>query len=276
MKQVFLAVVVIVVAVSLSVAGTLAHFSDTEVSPGNTLETAYLDLKLSDIDEYGDGISQTWSFPLAMPGDSLSASATLQNVGDDINTTVHITCVNRNSEILDDHVIENQAENALVQAGIDNDFDGDVDEDPIDGIDNDGDTLVDEDGIPVLSGVDNDSDGDVDEDPVDGIDNDLDTLVDEDPGDIPLAANRGIYDKDRWMVITAMMYDSVDCLALLSDADGDGRISLNDLEILGLYTLPAPVGGGTIGLTMTVWFDTLAENEYQGDQVDMTLIFTLQ
>ena len=81
----------------------------------------------------------------------------------------------------------------------DDDGDGLINEDPIDGIDNDGDRRIDEDGFagdiggPVqIRGpgtvtitkharkVDDDGDGAVDEDPIDGIDNDGDGLIDED------------------------------------------------------------------------------------------------
>ncbi|MBT7863057.1 MAG: hypothetical protein HN712_22275 [Gemmatimonadetes bacterium] len=78
----------------------------------------------------------------------------------------------------------------------DDDGDGAIDEDPVDGVNNDGDGLVDEDGVsgdrggPNDLGVvtllrhsrgrDDDADGLVDEDPIDGRDNDGDGLVDED------------------------------------------------------------------------------------------------
>jgi len=60
----------------------------------------------------------------------------------------------------------------------DNDGDGLVDEDPIDGADNDGDGKTDEDPP-----YDNDGDGDFNEDHLDGIDNDADGLYDEDTYD---------------------------------------------------------------------------------------------
>ncbi|NKB69609.1 MAG: hypothetical protein GKR89_21270 [Candidatus Latescibacteria bacterium] len=78
----------------------------------------------------------------------------------------------------------------------DDDRDGVIDEDPIDGIDNDGDKLIDEDGFTGDTGgpnsrgtitltkharrTDDDGDGAEDEDPIDGIDNDGDFLIDED------------------------------------------------------------------------------------------------
>ena len=81
----------------------------------------------------------------------------------------------------------------------DDDGDGAVNEDPIDGVDNDGDKLIDEDagagetgGPQAARGAgtieltkhqrnqDDDGDGAQDEDPIDGIDNDNDFLIDED------------------------------------------------------------------------------------------------
>ncbi|MCC7262602.1 MAG: hypothetical protein IT369_08795 [Candidatus Latescibacteria bacterium] len=82
------------------------------------------------------------------------------------------------------------------KTGRDDDGDGKVDEDLIDGVDNDGDNLIDEDGLtgdgggPNSRGTftltkhdrnkDDDSDGAVDEDAIDGVDNDKDNLIDED------------------------------------------------------------------------------------------------
>jgi hypothetical protein len=93
----------------------------------------------------------------------------------------------------------------------DDDNDGFVDEDPVDGVDNDGDLLVDEDdanGVHIFSttcyatfgistdedpldGLDNDGDGLNGEDPVDGVDNDGDLLVDEDPLEDPTTDQDG-------------------------------------------------------------------------------------
>jgi len=97
-----------------------------------------------------------------------------------------------------------------LENGLDDDRDGRVDEDPVDGRDNDGDGQVDEDDefrlplapslLPAISFVngnqlaivfqslmswdkDKDGDGQVGEDPVDGRDNDGDGKIDEDPPD---------------------------------------------------------------------------------------------
>ena len=82
------------------------------------------------------------------------------------------------------------------QTNRDDDRDGAIDEDPIDGVDNDGDLLIDEDGSTGDTGgpnsrgnitlakhlrrSDDDGDGAEDEDPIDGVDNDGDFLIDED------------------------------------------------------------------------------------------------
>ena len=73
-----------------------------------------------------------------------------------------------------------------VNWGDDDETNGIIDEDPIDGIDNDGDGLIDEDssgdmngdGFPGLAGVDDDGDGSIDEGDI--LDDDEDGAVDED------------------------------------------------------------------------------------------------
>lgn len=64
----------------------------------------------------------------------------------------------------------------------DNDGDGRVDEELLDGIDNDGDGKIDEDSrlSKAADGIDNDNDGKTDEELADGIDNDNDGRIDED------------------------------------------------------------------------------------------------
>ena len=62
----------------------------------------------------------------------------------------------------------------------DNDGDGLIDEELLDGLNNDGDEHTDEDAVFQLAGVDDDGDGLIGEDPFDMIDNDNDGLIDED------------------------------------------------------------------------------------------------
>jgi hypothetical protein len=82
------------------------------------------------------------------------------------------------------------------RTGRDDDEDGKVDEDPVDGVNNDGDLMIDEDGLTGQKGgpnsrgtitllkhtrkQDDDGDGAEDEDRIDGVDADKDFLIDED------------------------------------------------------------------------------------------------
>lgn len=247
MKQLLSALIIMLVSGSMGLLATMAHFSDTETSTANYIETGSLDLQLRrNSGPWSDGLSQVWNLPLSAPGDSVWSSLQLRNVGS-TGSWVDIDCRNTNSESTVDEDVESLAENLLLITN----------------------------GI----GVDNDNDGRIDEDPIDGIDNDGDGLVDEDPpgGVVPLTAGRGVYDKDRWLEITEMTYKyyggTIDLLKALSDADKDGRVSLNDLEKLGIRGLPAPLPGGTdtATLTMTVQFAAGAGNEYQGDRTNMKL-----
>jgi hypothetical protein len=160
---------------------------------------------------------------------------------------------------------------------VDNDGDGLIDEDPIDGIDNDGDGLIDEDPAegPIeltfnptnpldwdtdndwlsdgqevhwpcvateYTTLDNDSDGYIDEDPIDGLDNDGDGLIDEDPVDfwvrfVPMLdpTNR---DSDSDGFIDGLDEDPCNSemiplieLAVLEPVDSDGDGFSDDDEI---------------------------------------------
>lgn len=65
-------------------AGTLAYFSDTETSTGNTFTAGTLDLKVSDANEgFGDGVSATWTMNNMEPGVTTVGpfSVNLQNSG---------------------------------------------------------------------------------------------------------------------------------------------------------------------------------------------------
>ena len=268
MRQVLLALITIIAVASLAAVGSYAHFSDTETSADNVLETGSLDLQLGDWDEgftddpLYDSVTQTWyylgSYPPGMaPGDSLHATVYLTNVGDSAGDHLDIYCDIVNTELTDyDTDEEHDAENAKV-GGRDDDDDGLVDEDWFDGIDNDGDGLIDEDlGY----------------------------------GDVPItrAPGYGIFDKDKVMIINYMEYknsppspivivwnDGTDWdPAYMADVDGDGKITLYDFDKHPVLNLPPPVGG-LANLSMKVTFDINAGDEYQGDQTQMTLIFNL-
>jgi len=105
MKQVFLALTVIMVVASLAMVGTYASFSDIETSQDNYLETGSLDLQLGDDapvvmrsgsttpeypggtaegygeDPLGDSVEETWLLPQADVGDTVNSLVWVRNVG---------------------------------------------------------------------------------------------------------------------------------------------------------------------------------------------------
>ena len=278
MRQVLLALITIIVVASLAAVGTYAGFIDTETSEGNFVEAGTLDLFLENPtgigDSLGHGVLRTWHYEnpplgeLMEPGDVLSSYVKLKAFGTGEGSYVDIHCVNVNSEPVSDMDAENIAENEILIAhggGIDDDVDGLIDEDDIDGIDNDGDGLIDEDPNPAT-------------------------------GPVPITPNRGVYDKDRVMIITRMEYhttiiisdsdiDPAFFVLADDDLDGDGRISLYEFQVKGLHGLtPVPNDEGEIIFFMTIEFAEMMNrggvlvrvgNEYQGDATNMTLIFAL-
>ena len=275
MRQVLLALIIIIVVASLAAVGTYAGFIDTETSEGNFVEAGTLDLFLENPTgvgaSLGHGVLRTWHYEnpplgeLMEPGDVLSSYVKLKAFSTGEGSYVDILCVNVNSEPVSDMDAEELAENEIL--------------------------------ITHGGGVDDDADGLIDEDDVDGIDNDGDGLIDEDPnpatGPVPTTPNRGVYDKDRVMIITYMSYDTTVIIlseydfdpAFFTDTSGDGRISLYEFQEKGLHGLtPVPNSEGEITFSMTVEFaETMKRggawvpvgNEYQGDATNMTLIFAL-
>ena len=225
MKRVFLALTVIVVVVSLATAGTFAHFSDTEESQDNYLETGSLDLQLGDDapevirgngtveypdaeaeaygeDPLGDSVTETWLLPNAEVDDTVTSCVHLRNVGDLSGDDLYVDCRIRNI-----------------------DFQGGT---------------SDKDEMLVIN-----------------------SLVYRDSSSISIV----------WTNVTGQHYNP----AFIDDDDGDGRITLNDLELHGLV-LPVPNTGFT-RLCMRVTLDVpldIDPNQYQGDETQMTLIFTLK
>lgn len=125
MKQVLLALVVIVAVASLAVVGTYAGFSDIEKSEGNYFETGDIEFQLGDTvpwpnvpgtppdgalfwpdegygeDPEGDSVVGTWDrtpgYPGGMqPGDCLESRVYLRNVGSLTEGHLDIECVNSN------------------------------------------------------------------------------------------------------------------------------------------------------------------------------------
>lgn len=269
MKQVLMPLFVVIFAVSLATVGIYADFSDSESAEGNLMQAGSLDLQLADFDEdFGymtDSVTQTWyyagSYPPGMaPGDSLESAVYLRNIGSLEGSYLDIYCDIVNVEPDNDTDAENDTENEILivlGGGIDNDLDGAIDEDDIDGIDNDGDGLIDEDPDPAT-------------------------------GPVPVTAGRGVYDKDRVMIINYMKYQNAGAIDIvwaegtawdamyMDDVDGDGKITLYDFKKHGVTNLPPPVTGlSSFSMKVTFGKSSVDLNEYQGDQTQMTVIFTL-
>jgi len=69
MKKILVSLSIIGVVAAIAIGGTIAYFSDTETSVGNTLTAGVLDLKIRDQNEpYGDGVTATWMATDVKPG----------------------------------------------------------------------------------------------------------------------------------------------------------------------------------------------------------------
>ena len=92
-KKILASMLIIAVASMLLGAGTVAYFSDTETSTGNTFTVdCGPDLQIKDSGEdWSDGIGPEWTLTDMKPGDSVYGSVDLRNVG---STADHleITC----------------------------------------------------------------------------------------------------------------------------------------------------------------------------------------
>jgi len=210
---------IIAVASMLLGAGTVAYFSDTETSTGNTFTVGTLDLKVShsSTGPWSDGVTGTWTLDDMKPGDETPlARVFFKNFGSITSSTMNITC----------------------------------------------DYSVDEETNPVES--------------------DTDPNTDDHPDEMA-----------KYMVITYMHYRNdfvdIDCLTgrdsggpvnedwRISDTDLDGRITLYDLKQDPLVNLPSPDSQPWeyTHLDMRIKFDENADNDFQGDIFDLTMIFTL-
>ena len=106
------------------------------------------------------------------------------------------------------HPVTSADGNHIAFASWDDDLDGLVNEDPLDGQDNDGDGRVDEDPV---DRIDDDSDGQFSDDPVNGRDDDNDGRIDEDP---PLGSQIYVLDRLQNRIVPISF--------LWQDTDGDG------------------------------------------------------
>jgi spore coat-associated protein N len=93
----------------------------------------------------------------------------------------------------------------------------------------------------------------------------------------------GTTDMDKAMEITILAYDENNLLYVLPDLNGNGIKDLNDFENFNggqgfdhITPVPAANQGTTRTFTMALRFHpTLADNDYQGDILTVTITFTL-
>jgi len=70
MKRIIISLAFIAIILIIVIGGTVAYFSDVEISKGNAFSAGALDLKIRDQDErYGNGVTATWQAKDAKPGD---------------------------------------------------------------------------------------------------------------------------------------------------------------------------------------------------------------
>lgn len=109
------------------------------------------------------------------------------------------------------------------------------------------------------------------------------TSITIDPPGPESDTEEGTTDLDKEMIIAEMLYyhgyqgnKQIECLSLLNDSNGNGNKDLDDLEA---QTIDLPPPGMTYAyaanLAMTIQFNQEAGNDYQGDIVNSTFIFTL-
>ncbi len=69
MKKILISISVIGVVAAVAIGGTIAYFSDTETSTGNTITAGTLELEIRDQDEgFGNGVTATWTASDVKPG----------------------------------------------------------------------------------------------------------------------------------------------------------------------------------------------------------------
>lgn len=68
-RKILISLSVIGIVGAIAIGGTVAYFSDTETSKGNTITAGVLDMKIRDQDEsYKDGVTATWTATDVKPG----------------------------------------------------------------------------------------------------------------------------------------------------------------------------------------------------------------
>lgn len=107
MKQVLLALTVIIVVASLATVGTYASFSDIETSQGNYFGTGSLNLQLKDGNEdygqdpLGESVTMTWDYELPyptgmQPGNSLVGTVWIRNIATANASRLDVSCFTEN------------------------------------------------------------------------------------------------------------------------------------------------------------------------------------
>jgi predicted ribosomally synthesized peptide with SipW-like signal peptide len=215
-KKILASMLIIAVASTLLGAGTIAYFSDTETSKGNTFTVdPGPDLKIKDGGEYwSDGIGPEWTLSDMKPGNSVYGSVDLKNFGTSADH-LEITC---NYTIYD-------------PPGPESDTDGTPADDMAKQM--------------IITVCDYYSDGWY-----------IHLLSGTQTGTPPQPPG---YTEHDWM---------------MNDVDGDGKITLYDLNNDPADNLPLP-DGWTTTFDMILKFSEDAGNEFQGDTLNVTMIFTL-
>ena len=86
MKKILGLTIAFMLLIGMGGIGTWAYFQDTETSTGNVFAAGTLDLKTDDV----DGVTQTLYASNLKPGDSVSGSITLKNVGTVAGSTLDL------------------------------------------------------------------------------------------------------------------------------------------------------------------------------------------
>ena len=86
MKRILGLTIAFLLLIGMAGIGTWAYFSDVETSTGNVLAAGTLDLKTDDV----DGVTQTLLASNLAPGDNVTGSITLKNIGSLAGSTLDL------------------------------------------------------------------------------------------------------------------------------------------------------------------------------------------